>query len=138
MTMADAGMKAKIRYESIEVEVLDGTPAEVADLVSRLKRDRGLKGIAPTVSTADMDTEVPSKEAILDYLRKQPKGRHSVRGLMRAMMGTTIPARVGKKSNPDYLRLLARLDSARAELAAEGRGEWRSAKRGKETFYSLE
>lgn len=136
--MLGQGMKARIRYESIEVEVLDGTAAEVADLVSRLKRDRGLKGITPTVAMSEMDTAVPSKEAMLDWLRKQPKARHSVRGLMQALMGTTIPARVGKKSNPDYLRLLARLDSARAELAAERGGKWRTLKQGKETLHALE
>lgn len=131
-------MKARIRYESIEVEVLDGTAAEVADLVSRLKRDRSLKGITPTVSTADMDTEIPSKEAILAYLRKQPKARHSVRGLMQDLMGAQLPARKGRKSNPGYLKLLARLQSAREELEAERKAKFKTGKDGREVVYSLE
>lgn len=131
-------MKAKIRYESIEVEVLDGTPAEVADLVSRLKQDKGLKGITPTLSTAEMDTEIPSKEAILAYLRKQPKARHSVRGLMQDLMGLQLPARQGRKSNPGYLKLLARLQSAREDLEAERKAKFRQGKDGREVVYSLE
>lgn len=131
-------MKAKIRYESIEVEVLDGTAAEVADLVSRLKRDRGLKGITPTIATGKMDTAIPSKQAILGYLRKQPKARHSVRSLMQDLMGVQLPARQGRKSNPGYLKLLARLKAARADLEAEKGAKFEESGRdGKEVFYSL-
>lgn len=130
-------MKARIRYESIEVEVLDGTAAEVADLVSRLKKDKGLKGFTPTVKTGTLG-DVPSKATILDYLRKQPKGRHSVRGLMVDLMGRTLPARSGRKSNPDYLKLLARLRAACADLEAEKGGKFQETGRdGKEVFYSL-
>lgn len=73
----------------------------------------------------------------MDYLRKQPKGRHSVRGLMVDLMGRTIPARSGRKSNPDYLKLLARLRAARADLEAERGAKFQEARDGREVFYSL-
>src|SRR2546428_746085 len=69
-------------------------------------------------------------------LRAKP--RHSVRGLMQDLMGHQLPAREGRKSNPGYLKLLARLQAAREELEAERRAKFKTGKDGKEVTYTLE